>query len=271
MAEAPARGAGAGDGLDHQLVDNGPQRLLGGKATSKLLVMESELPVGTGAAGKYHARVFSLGGAVKVFGILSDQLQEIIEQLRARRDCFTRQANEAALQPMALRPPAVLVEQQQGVVRKASAFDIAPVQRPAQTSKKGSDANRVVNEGTNVSDAQFKRRESRRGAKVPPNLCRVLYDAGAHQRCDRALIVAPARKALRDALAWRRVIDSSPIGLEPGVLAPPERRGCRQREQPRTAFMTAMRRSPSSIPTWTCMPPINMRRPTAWRSSAILL
>ena len=62
-----------------------------------------------------------------------------------------------------------------------------------------------------------------RGAQIPPDLGGVLDHLVAHQHVDRALVLAVALEALRQAGARQLVEDGEPVALEAGVLALPER------------------------------------------------
>src|SRR4029077_13032611 len=109
--------------------------------------------------------------------------------------------DEAASKAVALRPPPVLIEQEQRFVRRGLSPVAAPEQAAAETAKNGCDAERIVKQRTDIGDAQLKRWKPCRGAQVPPDLGCILDHTRTHQRFDRAAIVAPARKPLRHALA----------------------------------------------------------------------
>jgi len=102
---------GAGDSLNDQLVDDGSQSPGRREATVELLAVEGNLAIRTRAARKNGARVINLGNAVEIFCVLSDQLQEIVEQGSAWNDLSMLQVNEPMLETVALCAPAVLVEE----------------------------------------------------------------------------------------------------------------------------------------------------------------
>ena len=117
---------GAGDSLNDQLVDDGSQSPRRREATVELLAVESNLAIRTRAARKNGARMTNLGNAVEIFCVLSDQLQKIVEQGSARDDLSMMQINETVLETIALCAPAVLVEEQERVIRQTLLLTLPP-------------------------------------------------------------------------------------------------------------------------------------------------
>ena len=85
----------------------------------------------------------------------------------------------------------------------------------------------------NVRDAHFERGKALRRPHVPPQLARILDEAGVHQHAHMALILAPAVELLGQPGARQLVEHGDAVGHEAGVGAAPEGRGGRKCEQMR--------------------------------------
>ena len=84
-----------------------------------------------------------------------------------------------------------------------------------------------------IGRAQLERRMLERGPHRPPDVARILHDAGAHQRRHVGVeLLAPAEQ-LRQPGARQLVIGGEPVALEPGRTRLPERRGGSERHEQR--------------------------------------
>ena len=175
--------------------------------------------------------MFDLGHAIEILGILPDHCDQLVHQLAKRRHAALAEIQQAVGGAVAHRPPAVLLQKEQVVAAPAAVADPQPPKHADQAYAKRRQANGVLGKGAKIEDARFQRGKAGAGAHIPPDHRGILDHAGAHQRVDMALVVAPTAEFLRKAGARQAGEDRQAETVKPRVVAFPERRGHAQRQQ----------------------------------------
>ena len=78
------------------------------------------------------------------------------------------------------------------------------------------DGDGVLHQRAGIRRPQFERRMLERGADRPPDVARILDDAGPHQRADIGVEFLAVAEQLRHAGARQFVVGGKPVALEPG-------------------------------------------------------
>ena len=214
-------------------VDHGDERRLLGAAQAFHRLEAGKLAVGAGPSLDDLARPGDLGGAAEMVGVLADKLEQLLDQLGEGHDRALAEIDHALGRAVALRAPAVLAHQEGRVVAPALVLPAQAIEHAQDAAEQRGDGDAVVEQRADIGDAHLERGEARRGPQVPPDLGRVLDQPGVHQNLDGALIFAVAAELMRHAGAGQLVEHRQAVGLEPGRLPLPERRGGGERKEMR--------------------------------------
>src|SRR5215469_4343321 len=115
-------------GFCDQPIDDGGERFAAARSGGECAREHCELAMGAGAAGEDLARVRDLVDAIEMTGVLIDQHEDLFEQLRIWNDRAFAEIDEALIKPVALRPPAVLVDQHARIEPPALVLALQPPQ-----------------------------------------------------------------------------------------------------------------------------------------------
>ena len=162
-----------------------------------------------------------------------DEGEDLFEQFGVGNDRASAEIDETLVEPIALRAPAVLVDQHARIEPPALVLALQAPQHAQQAAEEGGDRQRVFQCRAAIGDAHFEGRKAVARPQIPPQFGGVLDQPGADQNVDMAPVFAPAGEPLGGAGARHLVEDGEPVGFEPGVLALPERRRGRQCQQMR--------------------------------------
>src|SRR5690606_6187829 len=207
-----------------QVIADGDIRLRFGSPGVERGLPYGELPMRARAALEDPARVLDVVHASERFGVLADELEQLLEELRERHDLAAAEVDQALIEAVTHRTPAVLAYEH----RRVRAPTLIPAaqapEHPQHRHDERGETQRVVDVRANVHDARLERRIARARPEIPPDLRRVLDDARLGHHADEAAKFREAREALRNAGARQAVEDRETERLEPRVDALPQRR-----------------------------------------------
>src|SRR6516164_7087672 len=126
-------------GFRDQPVDDGGERLAVRRAIGERAVEDHELAMGARAAGEDLAGVRDLGEAAEMARIGIDERQHLVEQLGIGKDGTTAEIDETLVGAVALRPPAVLVDQHARIDPPALVLAFEAPQHAQQAPKQRGD------------------------------------------------------------------------------------------------------------------------------------
>ena len=125
-----------------------------------------------------------LGDAAEIGGVLGDQIEQLLEQAGEGHDRALAEIDQALLDAVALRAPAVLAHEEGRISSPALVLPAQPIQHAQHAAKQRGDGDAVLDQGADIGDAHLQRGEARGGAQIPPQLGRVLDQPGADQKLE---------------------------------------------------------------------------------------
>src|SRR4029077_14482173 len=93
---------------------------------------------------------------------------------------------------IALRPPAILVDQHAGIDAPGLVVALQPPQHAQEAAIERRDGDAVVEPGAAIGDAHLQRRNALSRPHVPPQFGGIVDEADAAQYIDMAAVLAPA-------------------------------------------------------------------------------
>ncbi len=177
--------------------------------------------------------MLDLGDATERVRILPHQRQEFVQQVAERHQRPFAEIEQRAVYAIALRTPAVLGEKEQRVRAPRLVGPADAVEHAHDGHEQGCHGHRIFHVRADIRDAHLERRKARRGAQIPPDLGRILDDAGPHQHIDGARILLPAVEPLGQARPRQLLEGREPVALEARVEPFGKGRGRRQHQEVR--------------------------------------
>ena len=222
--DAWLRGARHRQRLLDDAVDHSDQRRLF-RAAERLHRLEArELAVGTRPALHDGARVRHLGNAAEIGGVLGDEVEQLLEQDGEGDDRALAEIDQALLDAIALRPPAILAHEEGRVVAPALVLPPQAIEQSQDAAIERGNGDAVLDQRADIGDAHFESRKARGRSQVPPDLGGILDQARIHQKFDGTLIFAIGRELVWHAGARELVEYRQPVGFEPGLRPLPKGR-----------------------------------------------
>ena len=140
-----------------QMIDDGRRRFLERRPIRHRLLVDFDLAVGTGAVRENLADVFHLFNATQRHGIVMDQVQQLLHELRERDDVPIAEVDQPFIEAVTHRTPAILVEQQRRVEPPALILAAQSVEHPQRAHRERRQAERIIHARADVHDARLER------------------------------------------------------------------------------------------------------------------
>ena len=142
---------------------------------------------------------------------------------------FAAEIDQFAIDAVARRAPAILIEQTAAINAKGSVLPQQLVQfRDDRLNQRG-DREGVVHARLRIAHAKFQRVEKRMQPNVPPDFFGVIDAAGLDQQLAVIFVLRKRFERVGNAGARKTLENFQPITFQPGVLPDPKRRVDRER------------------------------------------
>ena len=167
---------------------------------SRVRVPCLQLPIGAGAFAQESARRARSRAGIPSSSIsLVDELEELVHETARLHFRFAPEIDQLAVQPVARRAPAVLIDHAAAIDAEAQVLLLQFVQPHDDGLDDRRHRDRVVDARLRIADSHFERVEERMEPDVPPDLLRVIDAVGADEELQVILVFGEAFEGIGNA------------------------------------------------------------------------
>ena len=175
--------------------------------------------------------MLNLFDAIEVLGIIAEDHDKLFHQICKWHDLATPEVHHAPVHAIALRAPAILIDEHSRVDPPALVVAPQAVEHAAQAAVVGSAADRVFDPRADICDAHFQGGKSRTRPDVPPHFRGIFQQACRNHQIDGSTVLPVAFEPFRQSGARKLVENAEAVGTQSRIRAFPERRRGAQGEQ----------------------------------------